>query len=142
MRITRFFSIWSSNAFFHKISFMRNRTRSSTATVRSIDDMIYFRTSFIYVSIRASCLIDLIWRYCWIISSWAIEKKWNQDALFERLRMNSNRSKIAYSRFCRIVCWFWLIAWDLFDCWCLHIIIKDHEFELTSRLNRILFWRY
>ena len=79
-----------------------------TAIARSVGDTIYLRTSSMHVSERALCLIDLIWRYYWTVSSWTIDfddnEKWSQGVFSERLRMNSNRSKTAYSRFCRVVC--------------------------------------
>ena len=39
---------------------VRNRVNVLTATARSIDDIICFRTSFIYISKRVLCLINLI----------------------------------------------------------------------------------
>ena len=107
---------WNIHAFLRRDVKVRNRVGVLTATARSTDDIICLRTSSMHISERTSCLMDLIWRCWWIMSPWAIDfydnEKWSQGAFSERLRMNSNRSKTACSRFCRIVCWFWLVAWD------------------------------
>ena len=100
--------------FFAEMSYVRCCADVLTTTARSTGDMICLRTSFMHISERALCLINLIWRYYWTMSLWAIDfgdiEKRNLNAFIGH-RMNSNRSKTAYSRFCRIAC----CLIDLFD---------------------------
>ena len=88
---------------------VRNRAGVLLTITRSADDMIYLRTSFKHISERTLCLIDLLWRYYWIMSPWAIAfndiEKRNLNEIFEH-RMNSNRSKTICPKFCRIACYF------------------------------------
>ena len=88
-------------SFFAEMLYIRYHAGVLTTTARSIDDMICLRTSFMHISKRAPCLKDLIWRYCWTVSPWAIGFDDNEKSLFEH-RMNLNRSKTTCSRFCRI----------------------------------------
>ena len=99
----------------------------------STGDMICCRTSSMQISMRAPCLIDLIWRYSWTVSPWTIDfdeiEKRNLNAFFEH-RMNPNRSKTTCPRFCRVACCLRCAISCLPYCWCWHIIIAgDHEFE-------------
>ena len=97
------------SAFLREMSHLQCCADVLTATARSTDDMVCLWTSSVHISGRASCLINLIWRCCWIMSLWAIDfddnEKWSLSALSEHW-MNPNRSKTACPRFCRVVCWF------------------------------------
>ena len=98
--------IRTSHVFCWSIHIFLRRNATCTISRRPLDgdnDMICFRTSFMHISKRAPCLKDLIWRYYWTMSPWAIGFDNNEKSLFEH-RMNSNRLKTTYSRFYRVAC--------------------------------------
>ena len=136
--------LWLCSAFLREMSHVRCCADVLTATARSIGDMTCLRTSFMHVSMRAPCLIDLLWRRYRLMSSWAIDYFITKKRIWgvsSRQEINPNRSKTTCPMFCRIVCWFWLVAWDRVSRW--HIIRPgDHGFGLTPRPNRMLSWRY
>ena len=115
--------IWLLNDFLYEMLFMRNRTRLSIAIIKSINDVIYLRILFIHISKKALCLINVIWRYYWIISS-LLELIWHalsarHSALFSlRVSWVSINNVISYCRFNEVIAGFelkrsWRIYIDL-----------------------------